>query len=135
MMLIPLMKKLKLFGHNVNKIKNMSILNDYKVQLLNRAPFGKQIFTVNTWLSAYLHDYYDSANELLNDIDEVLHGEIPRAGGQSRSLYLADININETKIYKDMEAWEENNNIIPDFVLPTADFKVIVEAWRDYLQG
>lgn len=114
----------------------MSILNDYKVQLLNRAPFGKQIFTVNIWLSAYLYDYYyyEAANELLNGINEVLNEDIPRAGGQSRSLYLADININETKIYKDMEVWEEDNNITPDFILPTAHFKVIVEAWRDYLQ-
>ena len=114
----------------------MSILNDYKVQLLNRPGLGKEIFTINTWLSAYLDDYYyyDAANKLLNSINKVLSGEIPIAGGQTQSLYLVEININETKIYRDMEAWEENNNITPDFILPTTHFKVIVEAWRDYLQ-
>ncbi|HEY6141873.1 MAG TPA: hypothetical protein VIV55_00410 [Flavobacterium sp.] len=88
-------------------------------------------------MSAYISDhyYYDAANELLNDINEVLTGEILRAGGQTQSLYLGEIKISETKIYRDMEAWEEDNTITPDFTLPTADFKVIVEAWRDYLQG
>lgn len=115
---------------------NNSVLSDYKIQLLNRPRFGKGISSINTWLSAYLDDYYyyDAANKLLDSINRVLNGEIPIAGGQTQSLYLADIRINETKIYRDMEAWEENNNITPDFVLPTAHFKVIVEAWRDYLQ-
>lgn len=115
----------------------MSILNDYKVQLLNRPGSGKKISTINTWLSAYLDDYYyyDAANKLLNGINRVLSGEIPKAGGQTQSLYLAEIKYSETKIYRDMEAWEEDNNITPDFVLPTAHFKVIVEAWKNYLQG
>jgi hypothetical protein len=85
--------------------------------------------------SAYLDDYYyDAANKLLNSINKVLSGEIPIAGGQTQSLYLVEIKISDTKIYRDMEAWEEDNNITPDFILPTAHFKVIVEAWRDYLQ-
>lgn len=32
-----------------------------------------------------------------------------------------------------MEAWEFDNSITPDFILPTSHFKIIVEAWRDYL--
>lgn len=115
----------------------MSILNDYKVQFFNRPSYGKQISTINTWLSAYISDYYyiDAINRLLDkNISRVLSGEIINGGGQTQSSYLANITISETKIYKDMEAWEEDNNIAPDFVLPTLHFKVILEAWRDYLQ-
>jgi len=72
-------------------------------------------------------------NNLLSDIVVVLNGDYLLGGGQTQSMYLANINIVETKIYQDIEAWEEDNNITPDFVLPTSDFKIIVEAWRDYL--
>lgn len=114
----------------------MSILNNYKVQLTNRPGFGKQIFTINTWLSAYINDHYyiGEAERLLNgNINRVISGEIIKGGGQTQSLYFAEIGISETKIYQDLEAWEQNNNITPDFVLPTLDFKIIVEAWRDFL--
>ncbi|WP_338840975.1 hypothetical protein [Flavobacterium ginsenosidimutans] len=116
----------------------MSILNNYKVQLTNRPGFNKQIFTINTWLSAYINDHYylEEAERLLNgNINKVLSDKIVKGGGQTQSLYFAEIYKNETKIYKDLEAWELNNNIQPDFVLPTADFKIIVEAWRDFLKN
>jgi len=41
----------------------------------------------------------------------------------------------QTKIYKDIDAWEQNNNVNPNFVLPTSDFKIVVEAWRQFLQS
>ncbi|MCD9575452.1 hypothetical protein [Flavobacterium soyae] len=115
----------------------MSALKPYKVQLTNRPGFGKQIFTINTWLSAYINDHYyveEAERLLIGNINKVLSGEAYKGGGQTQSLYFAEIYRNETKIYQDLEAWEQNNNITPDFVLPTTDFKVIVEAWRDFLK-
>jgi hypothetical protein len=114
----------------------MNILTNYKVQFTNKPGFGNQIFTINTWLSAYINDHYyiEEAERLLNgNINRVISREIIKGGGQTQSLYFAEIGISETKIYQDLEAWELNNNITPDFVLPTIDFKIIVEAWRDYL--
>jgi len=112
----------------------MDALNQYEVKFVNT--FGKQIYTINTWLSAYINDHYtvEEAERLLNkNINKVLNREIEKGGGQTQSLYFAEITILETKIYQDMEAWEVNNTITPDFTLPTSHFKTIVEAWRDYL--
>lgn len=86
-------------------------------------------------MTAYISDFYtiDMVKNLLSYIIEVLNGDYLLGGGQIQSMYLANINIVKTKIYQDIEAWEEDNNITPDFVLPTSYFKVIVEAWKDYL--
>lgn len=80
----------------------MSILTDYKVQLVNRLGFGKQIFSTNTWMSAYISDHYDisRANFLLDDINSVLNNTSTRGGGQTQSLYFADIYFSETKYIK-----------------------------------
>ena len=117
----------------------MSVLNQYKVKFMVRNLFNtnvKSILTISDMLSAYITDLNtaNKVNQLLNDITEVLNHIHPLGGGQTQSTYLAHITATETKIYQDMEEWEENNNIQPDFTLPTSDFKVIVEAWRDYLQ-
>lgn len=127
---------LKRFGLSDNLTKNkMNILTDYKIQFFNRQGFGKNLLTINGMLTGYLSDHYylSLANLLLTEIDSVLNGEKTIGGWDTQSMYLAKISVSETKIYQDMEAWEENNNISPDCVLPTAHFKVIVQAWRDYL--
>lgn len=115
----------------------MSILSDYKVQLVNRTNFGKQIFTVNDYLTACLNDFYylEKVNDLLNNTNEVINTNGLEIEFPTQSLYLIIITNSNVNIYQDMEAWDESNNITPDFVLPTAHFKVIVEAWRNYLKG
>lgn len=119
---------------------NMSILNNYQVKFSKRNSHGKQVKSLsalNTWLSAVISDYYtvDRANHLLTDVNSVLNGTNINRGGATQSLYLVHISNNETKIYSDLDEWEANNNVAPDFVLPTAHFKVILEAWINYLQG
>jgi hypothetical protein len=118
----------------------MSILNIYQVKFFIRNSHGKQVkslSTLNTWLSAVISDYYtvDRANHLLADINGVLNGTNTIGGGATQSLYLVDISNIETKIYRDLDVWEANNNVSPDFVLPTTHFKVILEAWRNYIQS
>ena len=118
----------------------MSILNNYQVKFIMRNSHGKQVKslnTSNTWLSALITEYYtiDRINDILSEINGVLNGIYPLAGGVTQSLYLSRITIIETKIYQDLEAWEQNNNIQPDFVLPTSHFKVILEAWKEFLQS
>jgi hypothetical protein len=53
----------------------MRILSDYKVQLVNRGNFGKQVFTINDDLTICLNNFNSlvKANELLNLINEVIN--------------------------------------------------------------
>ena len=50
----------------------------------------------------------------------------------AQSMMLAVIKKTTTKIYDEMDNYE-NPNYMADFELPTSDFKVILEAWRDFL--
>lgn len=116
----------------------MSILQDYQVKFSIKKIFNKdfkRIYTVNDVLSSYISDHNNimQVNLLLNEINDVIDGIKTIGGWDTQSMYFSIILINETRIYQDIEAWEEDNNITPDFVLPTSDFKLIVEAWRDYL--
>ncbi|MCD1115261.1 hypothetical protein [Chryseobacterium turcicum] len=51
----------------------------------------------------------------------------------TQSLQIITISYTLTKIYHDMEAYDLNPNITPDYSLPTADFKEIVKAWRNFV--
>ena len=117
----------------------MNVLNDYKVRFYEKKFFNrnfKLISTINDDLTGYIMDYdtMPKVNQLLNDITAVLSNDYSLGGGQTQSMYLARITSIETKIYQDIEVWEQDNNIQADFILPSADLKVIVEAWKDYLQ-
>ncbi|MEC5157472.1 hypothetical protein [Chryseobacterium sp. MP_3.2] len=113
----------------------MNALEKYQVSFYIHNPLGKSIKTINDWLSLYIGDHYypTIANLLVNEVNSVFTGEKSYGGWDTQSLYLAKITKTTTKIYKDLYHWEENNNIAPDFELSTSDFKVIVEAWRDFL--
>ena len=118
---------------------NTELLKQYEVSFRVQRFFNqdfKKMDTVNDMLTVYITDHNTlmRANNLLEDIIAVLNGKYPLGGGQTQSLYLANVTATETKIYFDLEKWEEDNNIKPDYVLPTSDFKVIVEVWRDFLK-
>lgn len=117
----------------------MSVLSNYKVRFSIKNIFNqnfKSMNTVNDMLTVYItdHNTIQKVNQLLDDINAVLNNNYPLGGGQTQIMYLSRISAAETKIYQDMEDWEQDNSIQPDFTLPTTDLKVIVEAWRDYLQ-
>lgn len=114
------------------------MLNNYQVRFSIKKFFNqdfKSMDTINDMLTMYITDYNNlpKVDQLIYSINGVLNGDYPLGGGQTQSLYLANITTAVTKIYQDMGEWEENNNIEPDYILPTSDFKEIVEAWRDYL--
>lgn len=116
----------------------MDILNDYEVEFF--IMWGKQIKTKHMWLSAYIGDYKDFEDVqsfLEQHIYAVMNGEKERGGEVSESSCFADINILETKIYKEARDWKSDNALAPDLILPTLHFKTIFEAWRDhcYLYG
>ncbi len=114
------------------------ILKQYKVSFSNPADFEmKLIDSVNVVMNQFIGDHYtlNSANSLLNVIDNTISSNssvFDEVYTQSEQIAL--INSTVTKIYADMDAYLDDNSITPNFTLPTAHFKVIVEAWRDYLQ-
>lgn len=110
------------------------ILEQYEVHFYYDA--GKTLSTINTWLTCYISDHYHlrEANRLLSGINSIISSNDTIGGGfPTQSLLVAVINSNTTKIYQDIEDWANDNTIEPEHTLPTADFKEIVEAWKEYL--
>lgn len=112
------------------------ILKQYNVNISTPEDDRPLITSVNMWLAQYVNDHYtlSEANSLVSNVDAVLNGQIPLGGGATQSLQYAKIELPDTKIYQDVDDYFDDDTITPDFVLPTTHFKVIVEAWRDYLQ-
>ncbi len=114
------------------------ILNQYKVKFSKPSHFlTKHISTIDETMSAFIWCHYtlNNANNLLNFVNEIISSNSSVFEDYyTQSEQIALINSTVTKFYFDMDAYLDNNNIAPDFTLPTAHFKVIVEAWRDYLQ-
>jgi hypothetical protein len=115
-----------------------SVLENYQVKFdSDKLKSGfKSISTSNEWLSQFIDDHYtiSETDRLLSGIKTILaEGHINGGGFPSQSYQLAIINNSVTKIFIDLEEWEEDNNIIPAFTLPTNDFKIILEAWREQL--
>jgi hypothetical protein len=113
----------------------MSVLSDYKVQLVKRENFGKQVFTINDDLTICLNNFNSlaKANELLNLINEVINNNDLEIEYPTRSLGLLILKSPDIAIYETIESWELNNTIPPDYSLPIVHFKAIAEAWRNYL--
>ncbi len=116
----------------------MGTISDYKVKFYIADIYGprKCISSVNEYLSDYISDFYNlvDSNNLLSDINSVLNGHIPKCGGASRSLIYAIHEVSQTRIYSHANDYYENNSILPDYVLPTADFKQILKKWKEFLE-
>ena len=116
----------------------IEILNQYEVSFSNPASFGKKLIaSVNPVMNQFIGDHYrlNEANSLLNFVNDIISSNSSVfVDSYTQSEQIALINSTVTKIYADMDAYLDDNNITPDFTLPTPDFKVIVQAWRDYLQ-
>lgn len=51
----------------------------------------------------------------------------------TQSLQIIKISYTTTKIYHDSSAYDSNPNITANYTLPTADFKEIIKAWRNFV--
>ena len=115
----------------------MSVLSIYQVEFFVKNLYGKMksVKTINPCLSGYIITYrsLDRLNSLILKLEKILNGEQPSVSGFTESNYYISTTQSEVKIYTDGDAWLDNPSIQPDFKLPTSDFKVIMEAWRDYL--
>ena len=117
----------------------MDALKKYKVEFKIKKFFNKDfniINTTNDLLSVYVSDHNSllQADLLLKEVDAVLNGEKTLGGWDTQSLYFARIDNVETKIYEDLFEWENNKNLTPNFILPTTDFREIVQAWKNFME-
>jgi|26BtaG_2_1085354.scaffolds.fasta_scaffold10792_2 hypothetical protein len=119
----------------------IEVLEQYNIRFTNHKIFGYEIkgFMSNspkTVLESFTTDWCytkDDIDKFISDVEAVLIGESSQAGGISQGLFAGIVTPTKTKFYEDYTIWANNNNATPDFELPTTDFKVILEAWRDYL--
>jgi hypothetical protein len=115
----------------------MNILENYKVKFYIDDEFSVAcIDTNNDILSSFIWEHCDSdrTGDLLDAINDVLNGSLTIADGATQGLIFVKILANTTSLYKNANAYYEDETIAPDYTIPTTDLKEIVEAWLDYLR-
>jgi hypothetical protein len=115
-----------------------SILNKYQVRISTPVDYAlyNKISTINPVMTQIIGNHYTiyDANALLSGVNDVISDpDIDKVDFYTNSLQLAVVTKTITKIYEDSDAYDDNNTITPFFTLPTQDFQVIAQAWRDYL--
>lgn len=112
----------------------MSILENYQIQFFQDR-LGKALSSKNDWLTCFILGYESSFSLkiLINACDYSLNGGDEMNIMEADDLYIADIEPLTTKIFKDIDVWGAGG-AVPDFELPTTDFKEIVLAWKDYFE-
>ena len=121
-------------------IEKMNILDNYKLEFEVRKIFNKDfkiLHSINDVLSAYISEHNTPllANSLLIEIDNILNEKKTEGGWDTQGFCMAKIKCNETKIYADLEFYEKNKKITPNYILPTKDFRAIVEAWKNFVEN
>lgn len=115
------------------------ILTSYEIKFSTSGDYAmlNKITSVNDLMSQFIGDHYTlcEANRLLSGIKSVLNSNTSIYWTYTQSLQIAVLNNLITKIYEDIDAYESDNSINPDFSLPTSDFKIIVEAWVNFLSN
>ena len=115
----------------------MSVLSNYKVKFGVKKFFDTEyefIETISESLNSFIWEANSAsrANQLLDAISYALENSDSNITYPAQSMMLAIIKKLTTTIYNEMDNYE-SPNYPPDFELPTSDFKIILEAWRDFL--
>lgn len=118
----------------------MSILSDYKisfrVQKIHNTNF-KFIDSVSPSLDAILFEFGNVIH--CDALLEVINLRISNAPQSEDVLYttqglqMIKIGYSVTRLYHDVEVYDANPNTTSAYSLPTADFKEIVKAWRNFI--
>lgn len=117
----------------------MNTLQKYKVEFEIKTFFNRDfkiLYTTNDALSAYITEHNTAmlANAILIEIGSILIGRKLEGGWDTQGMHLAKIKSHETKIYDDLESYEKDVDMTPNCILPTKDFRTIVEAWKNFLE-
>ena len=100
----------------------MDVLEKYDVKFFfSHECRLKCISSKSDWMSQFIsnHDKIETANWLINKIENVLNGKQSEWIEISLGNELIDVKFDETKIHGDSEEWYKNNSVEPDFVIPT----------------
>lgn len=120
----------------------MSILTDYKISFgvnkIHNTDF-KFISTISPSLDAMLFEFrsVSSCDGLLKGISLKLANS-PQSEDflfTTQGLQMIKIGYSVTKLYHDVEKYDANPNVNPNYTLPTTDFKAIVEVWRNFVSN
>jgi hypothetical protein len=116
-----------------------SILSQYQVHFSRPwgYPFYNKIETINDIMSAIIEDHYtkSEANAFLNSIDSVINdaNDDSEVMFIPNSLELAVVNKTRAYFYENFDVFDNDPSLIPVFTLPTEHFRIIAQAWRDYI--
>ena len=118
----------------------MSVLKNYMLEFEVKKIFNRDfkiLHSINDVLSAYISEHNTPllANSLWTEIDDVLNGKKTEGGWDTQGMCIAKIKPDETKIYADLEVYEKNKEITPNCILPTKDFRAIVETWKNFVEN
>lgn len=118
----------------------MSILTDYKISFgvkkIHNTDF-KFLNSISPSLNAILFEFGN-----VIDCDALLEVIYLRVSNPIQSedilyttqgLQMIRIGFSLTRLYHDAEAYDTNPNTTPAYNLPTADFKEIVKAWKNFI--
>lgn len=114
----------------------MSVLNDYNVNFFVTDYGRKRLSTKNKILTQFIGDHNSplTATNLLSKINQVLSNQISSSEPSSLSMFVATVTATSSKLYTSFEDLD-NNPSNPAFALPTNHFKIILEAWINYLEN
>jgi hypothetical protein len=121
-----------------NTVTTMStILEQYKIKFSTSKNYGtlNRIQSVDELMTQFIGDHYrlSEVDGLLEGINRVINGNVNECEDYTQSLQIAVITPVSVKIYEDLDEYENKNSIEPGFTIPLLDFKLIIEAWRSYL--
>jgi len=118
----------------------MNILSIYKVRFYKKVISGREYKWIDcvdeSIMSFLIHSCKRvySVDQVLDGINAVINGTHPLFSTTTEALEIVVITQSLTKFYEELDYYDNPNNE-PNFQLPTAHFKVILEAWRNYLQS
>jgi hypothetical protein len=114
----------------------MDVLSNYKVRFFLNGE-DKMIKCIEHSISGFIYSgcsRVSEANQVLNGINAVMNGSSPFFSTTTQGLVMIVVTESLTKFYIEYE-YDEDPNMEAIYQLPTAHFKVILEAWRNYLQS
>ncbi|WP_278379150.1 hypothetical protein [Chryseobacterium arthrosphaerae] len=116
----------------------MSIITDYKISFGVQEIHGRdyKFMKSNEFILSNLMSEYSTMRKSDELVEAITYAQEHPQDGSIRfttdGLQFVEIFPSVTKIYTDKDDYHDQNSI-PDFALPTNDFKEIAWAWRDFV--
>ena len=111
-----------------------TVIQKYDLNFYNRLIRDRSCLvfqSISTHLDGYIFDWVSSVDvtDYIEATNEVVKGTRSPIDHINEAGYRINVNSEITSFYVD-----ENNNLnAPDYSIPTADFILIITAWRDFL--